>query len=73
MSEKIVVVVFAGRRETHIAGLGGYATLCGLDGDDPHSEQVPGTVDKGDKVTCHDCFALWRECQKFRRHDFHLG
>ena len=45
-----------------------YATLCGLDGDDPRSGQNPAAP--GNKADCIDCRAIFDLCRKFRMTDF---
>ncbi len=62
MSSKVVGVEVDGVVEWHIPGVGGadYATLCGLDGDDPAIGQT-GIVQapRGTKIDCQECKSIW--------------
>ena len=51
---------------------GNYATLCGVDGDDPHPDvmQFAADLPKKPKITCEACWRLFRECQNYKRSDF---
>lgn len=69
-----VAIVHAGERQVHASSTNGvYATLCGLDGDDPDPavQQSACTVNPQDKITCPDCFAIWFTAKEYRRTDFH--
>lgn len=61
--------------EWHAPGVGGadYATLCGLDGNDPTNGQH-GLVDAppGQKITCGQCKKIWSDivALKLRIADF---
>lgn len=73
---KIIGVLIDGEASWHAANVGGgpdYATLCGIDPDDPGIGHM-GTVEptRGQKITCQECFSAWR-CAiklKLRQSDF---
>lgn len=66
---RFVAVNVEGTTETHLPHpLGEYATLCGLDGDDPGSRQSPAKP--ASKVTCDDCKAIFELCRKYQQSDF---
>ena len=69
MSKKTAVVV-DGVREVHMIGDGTYATLCGVDGDDPNAGQFMSTVNDHEKINCAACVRLWTACRAFSRGDF---
>jgi hypothetical protein len=61
---KIIGVVIDGETSWHAANVGtgpDYATLCGIDPDDPAIGHT-GTVEpkRGQKITCQECFNAWR-------------
>lgn len=76
MKDKTKITVDAdGVIETHIAGgVAGYATLCGLDGDDDGKDVMQKTISTpiGAKVTCAHCIGLWLECKRWRVSDFDM-
>lgn len=49
-----------------------YATLCGLDGDDPHFDTQQKTIPtkSGAKVDCPHCKAIFKVATKYRLSDF---
>lgn len=51
---------------------GNYATLCGLDGDDPNPSVDQKVVKIGTRarIDCHNCFATWQVCRGYRAQDF---
>lgn len=51
---------------------GNYYTLCGLDGadEDSHVNQSAVDVPEGAKVTCLECFHIWKICKTFSAKDF---
>ena len=54
--------------ESHITGaVSDYATLCGLDGDDPTIAQV--TVGSSDRVNCQQCINIWLVAHTVPRRD----
>lgn len=60
--------------EVHItASYGSYATICGMDGDDPGCGQYPAEVPKNGKVSCLDCYRTWQMSKSFKRSDFILN
>lgn len=69
MKDKAAVVV-SGVRQVHIGGNGIYATLCGLDGDDPTCEQAMATVQDDEKIDCSVCLDIWQVCRGYTRRDF---
>lgn len=63
MSAKIVGVECEGVVRWHVPGVAGpdYATLCGLDGEDPSvGQRLLGKSPRGTKVNCEQCSAVWR-------------
>lgn len=75
MSHKVIGVEVDGALEWHVPSVGGgdYATLCGLDGNDPAIGQT-GTVEapRGTKINCHECRTVWQGLRalKLRATDF---
>lgn len=69
ISKKVVGVVVDGATEWHIPGCGGpdYATLCGLDGNDPGVGQT-GVVQAltGAKIDCDECKRIWMGLSELR-------
>jgi hypothetical protein len=49
---------------------GNYATLCGLDGDDPRAGQRPAQVPLGAKISCHTCQKIIVMSRKYTKKDF---
>ena len=66
----IVAVRVDGVVSTHLPGENNYATLCGLDGNDPNVGQEPASVGRRRRVTCPDCFRLWNTCRPYALADF---
>lgn len=69
-----VAIICDGERIVHaVDTTGNYATLCGMDGNDPHGA-VSQSLDrlKGDneKITCRQCWAIWAAAKQYRRTDF---
>lgn len=59
---------------THIAtDRGSYATICGLDGDDPVVGQKTVKTPRGQKVDCPHCCAIWCDIQQWQAEDFDSG
>ena len=58
--------------QTHIAGDSGagYATLCGLDGNDSGVGQSIIATPPNSKVDCQACFSIWEEARQWKRSDF---
>ncbi len=70
MKEKITIDI-AGQSQTHIAFTDhGYATLCGLDGDDSGISMQTVDTPKGAKVGCAQCKSIWEEARNWRDSDF---
>jgi hypothetical protein len=67
---KKVAIRSEGRVEVHAEGIGNYATLCGLDGDDSAVGQEPAEVPPGARIDCATCRQVWDLCRGFRRVDF---
>lgn len=72
MRKQVVVVDVNGEIDSHMPDWSGnYATLCGLDGDDPHRSvrqsmpKVRATV-----ITCTACFRIWQVAKKYSVTDF---
>ncbi|MBP8055111.1 MAG: hypothetical protein KA314_04685 [Chloroflexi bacterium] len=71
---KYVAIVTLGVVEIHLPHPdGNSATLCGLDGDDPHHsvQQTCVDVPKGAKVDCRLCWSIFRTCKDFTVRDFY--
>lgn len=73
MSERFIAIDDAGTVEVHARSeLFGYATLCGVDGNDSGQKTLPD-LPKGMKlITCWQCFKLFEEANRFRRADFSI-
>ena len=75
MNSKVIGVISDGVTEWHVIGCGGsdYATLCGLDGNDPVVGQT-GVVDAppGTKIDCKECRQAWEQLRdlKLKTTDF---
>lgn len=57
----------------HVPGVvGDYATLCGLDSNDPSIGQYAAPTPKGQKVNCTECETIWRSLKQLcvRESDF---
>jgi hypothetical protein len=70
---KFVGVMVAGALTVHMASTNAnHATLCGMDGDDPHSavDQRPTSVPRGKKINCKNCLAIWQVAKQYRASDF---
>ena len=65
-----VAIALEGKVEVHAPGLGSYATLCGLDGDDPDAGQSPAELKRGAKIDCKDCIGIITFAKQFGRRDF---
>lgn len=50
---------------------GGYATLCGMDGDDPGCGQRPAELPMGAKIDCGQCKSIIRMARKYSEKDFY--
>jgi len=58
----LVTLAIDGVIDTHLPHHNSnYATLCGLDGDDPTLAQPASSS----RVTCHDCRAMWEVCRRY--------
>ena len=71
-SSQYVAISICGEIEIHApAGAGAdYATLCGLDGDDPILEHVTVKIPHGAKIDCKDCWAIFEAAKELRKTDF---
>ena len=72
MSEKIGIRV-DGIVSVHLPDTtGNYATMCGLDGDDPNEQtrQEGVTISDSAKIDCVRCTAIWEVCGRYRASDF---
>jgi len=72
-SIKYVAVEIKGVISIHMPhDSGNYATLCGLDGDDPYPEvdQKVVPLPEDAKIDCLECFQLWNVSRKFGIDDF---
>lgn len=45
---------------------GTYATLCGLDGDDPECEQKTVALPKNPRITCKTCLAIIKHAKSYK-------
>jgi hypothetical protein len=50
---------------------GNYATLCGIDGDDPGCGQFPAKVPKWAKIDCKTCQMIIRLARTYTEKDFY--
>ena len=70
MKQKITIEQ-DGEATTHIAGgVPEYATLCGMDGNDPGISQLTVETPRGAKVNCVVCYSIWQEAKQWRASDF---
>lgn len=72
MSDRVAVIQ-DGVRGIHAGdATGNYATLCGLDGDDPdqHVQQSMSIVKRGEKINCDQCRSIWSKARQYRISDF---
>ena len=70
---KLVAIVCDGELKIHIPGcINDYATICGLDGDDPTPgvQQSTVAVPRGAKVDCEHCAMIWERCREYRKSAF---
>lgn len=56
--------------QVHAEGLGSYATLCGLDGNDSKVGQKPATLLIGARIDCPTCIGIIQHAKKYRARDF---
>lgn len=66
----VVGVKVDGQVGIHIPGTANYATLCGMDGDDPALKQEPAIVPRNAYINCPHCRAIWERAKMFKRTDF---
>jgi hypothetical protein len=69
-----VAIVCEGKRQVHAIDItGNHATLCGLDGDDPHiavQQSSGGPVERREKINCPICRAVFAQAGRYTRNDF---
>lgn len=73
---KLVAISIDGELHVHAAGMGGYASLCGLDGGadgDTSCGQRPVALPKRAKINCPACIALWKAWRAIKPGDFARG
>lgn len=73
VAKEFVAVDVGGDVKVHLPDTtGNYATLCGMDGDDPHSSvgQKMAELPKRAKVDCVTCWNIWKLCRDYRAGDF---
>jgi len=51
---------------------GNYATLCGVDGDDPICGQYPAELPLGRRINCPHCRSIFDVTKKYRTSDFEI-
>lgn len=52
---------------THIpCAVGDYATLCGMDGEDPETGQI-GHIKTDQPIDCPHCIAIWSMCKRIKQ------
>ena len=68
--ERMIAVITDGVLEVHAAGLGNFATLCGLDGNDPDASQIPAPLPMNPRIDCPQCFSAWKAWRTFSARDF---
>lgn len=56
-----------------VAGYGSYATICGVDGNDPEIGQLPSGKASVAKINCPQCTAIWAECRAFKVSQFEMA
>lgn len=72
---KFIAISCDGTIETHATSgelmAGSYATLCGLDGDDPapNVKQKIVPLHNRPKIDCAQCIAMIRHAKKYASHD----
>lgn len=70
---RFITVEVDGEVLVHLPGvISDYATLCGLDGDDPVENMRTLETKRGAKVTCEHCQAIWRACKDYRSTSFDM-
>lgn len=68
---KLIQIDCEGRREVHAASANGdYATLCGLDGNDPAIGQTGTSFVSNAQINCPQCRAIWETARLYRPRDF---
>ena len=74
MNDGLVAIIDDEVRQVHAIGTNSvYATLCGLDGNDPDDsvrQSNGGPVGAGEKITCPDCYAIWEHARSYQKRDF---
>lgn len=69
--KRVVYILSDGKADTHVAFESlGYATLCGMDGDDPGIGQETLGYPAGAKVSCEHCKLLAQEGWQWELSDF---
>ena len=70
---RFVAVLIDGELTIHLPDVSGnYATLCGIDGDDPDYtvNQIPACVPRGAKVNCRFCGKIFELAKLYSEDDF---
>jgi len=68
---KFAGVIVEGKLSIHAHDASGsYMTLCGLDGDDPGTEQSVADVPRGRRIDCTACRNIWTVAKQYRATDF---
>jgi len=70
---RFVAVLIDGELTIHLPDVSGnYATLCGVDGDDPDYtvNQIPARVPRGAKVNCSFCRKIFELAKSYSENDF---
>lgn len=70
---KYVAIVQQGELNIHMAHQNqNYATLCGMDGDDPDGavDQRIVSISAGARIDCDDCRKIWEVAQRYKASDF---
>lgn len=70
---RVVAIMVDGVVSAHASGVGapgGYATLCGLDGNDPSARQEAVPLMPGALIDCETCDALWNAWKRYSARDF---
>lgn len=66
MKSRLVTIDCDGEIEVHLPpAMGDYATLCGMDGDDPAIGLLTKETPSGSKVGCDTCKAIWKLARSF--------
>lgn len=69
---KMVAVQIEDEIHVHMKGNSTYATLCGLDGDDPGAQQKMVSLPKGARINCEQCAQIYTVARMYQPSDFDM-